>query len=255
MKDRTGILLTIIFLAILNVGFAQKNSVKEIASTVVGSAFESPQIRVVPIEDTQTERNYELYIELPEDYAENPNKKYPVLYYTDAMWHLEMLSGATEFILEDVILVGISWQLDIDQALIDERGAHVSRFRDYSMSPHSNPEIQKRYQLGHAKTHLDFIRNDVITYVDKTYRTDPNSRTYFGYSLSGEFGAYILMTQPDTFNNYIIGSPTVRGEIEHLTELNNQFGPYESSNRNSSLNANVFIAYGSLEEDRVTEPI
>jgi len=235
--------------------FAQGNGVKEFVSNGKGSSLVSPQIQVIPIKDTQTERNYELYIELPEDYAENTTKTYPVLYYTDAKWHLEILSSCQEFILEDVILVGISYQLDINEDLKNEIGAHVSRFRDYSISKHSNPEIQEKYQLGQANNHLDFIRNDVITYVDNTYRTDSNSRTYFGYSLSGEFGAYILMTQPDTFNNYIIGSPTVRGEVDYLTELNTKFGPYEPSNRNSSLNANVFIAYGSLENDTVTEPM
>ncbi|RDY61551.1 serine hydrolase [Flagellimonas nanhaiensis] len=250
MKSITKGLLVLLLITTNNV-FTQKNSVNETA----GSSLELPQIRVVPIKDTKTERNYELYIELPEDYAENPDKKYPVLYYTDAVWHLEMLSGATEYLLEDIILVGISWQLDINEDLKNERGAHVSRFRDYSMSEHSNPEIQEKYQLGQANNHLDFIRNEVITYVDKTYRTDPNSRTYFGYSLGGEFGAYILMSQPDTFNNYIIGSPTVKDELEYLKELNTKIGPYESSNRNSSLNANVFIAYGSLEDESVTEPI
>jgi len=235
--------------------FAQGNGVKEFVSNGKGSSLVSPQIQVIPIKDTQKERNYELYIELPEDYAENTTKTYPVLYYTDAKWHLEILSSCQEFILEDVILVGISYQLDINEDLKNEIGAHVSRFRDYSISKHSNPEIQEKYQLGQANNHLDFIRNDVITYVDNTYRTDSNSRTYFGYSLSGEFGAYILMTQPDTFNNYIIGSPTVRGEVDYLTELNTKFGPYEPSNRNSSLNANVFIAYGSLEDDTVTEPM
>ncbi|MEO0528599.1 MAG: serine hydrolase, partial [Bacteroidota bacterium] len=194
-------------------------------------------------------------IELPEDYYQDNNKTYPVLYYTDAKWHLEILAACQEFVLEDVILVGISYQLDINEDLKKEVGAHVSRFRDYSISEHSNPEIQAKYQLGQANNHLDFIRNDVITYVDKTYRTDPNSRTYFGYSLSGEFGAYILLTQPDTFNNYIIGSPTVRGEVDHLTKLNAKFGPFEASDSNSSLNANVFIAYGSLEEERVVAPM
>lgn len=214
-----------------------------------------PQIQVVPIKDTQTKRNYELYIELPEDYAKHTNKKYPVLYYTDATWHREILSACQEYMLEDVILVGISWQLDINDDLKNEVGVHVSRFRDYSISKHSNPKIQEKYQLGQAKAHLDFIRNDVISYVDKTYRTDPNSRTYFGYSLSGEFGAYILMAQPDTFNNYIIGSPTIKNEMDYLSELNTKFGPYKSSNKNSSLKANVFIAYGSLEDKTVTEPI
>lgn len=254
MKNRIGLLL-LMSVIITNNAFAQGNSVKEIPSNVKGASLELPQTRVIPIKDTKTERNYELYIKLPTDYAENNNKTYPVLYYTDAMWHLEMLSGATEYMLEDIILVGISWQLDINEDLKKERGDHVSRFRDYSISKHSNPEIQKKYQLGQANNHLDFIRNDVIKYVENSYRTDPNSRTYFGYSLSGEFGAYILMTQPDTFNNYIIGSPTIGNELDNLTELNTKYGPYEASNKNSSLKANVFITYGSLEGETVADPI
>ncbi|CAN0574345.1 unnamed protein product, partial [Laminaria digitata] len=127
-------------------------------------------------------------------------------------------------------------------------------YRDYSFRKHDNPEIQKKIQFGQANKHLDFIRNDVITYVDNTYRTDPNSRTYFGYSMGGEFGAYILLSQPDTFNNYILGSPSIKNEVEYLSELNTKFGPYEASNRSSSLNANVFISYGSLEE-AMMEPI
>lgn len=253
MKINLGRLFLIFLIA--NSVFAQKNGAQNIASSVEGSALELPQIQVIPIKDSRTERNYELYIKLPEDYSKNTNKTYPVLYYTDAMWHLEMLSGATEYMLEDIILVGISWQLDIDKDLKRERGDHVSRFRDYSMSKHKDPKIQKKYQFGEANNHLNFIRNDVIRYVDHTYRTNPNSRTYFGYSMSGEFGAYILMTQPDTFNNYIIGSPTIKNEVEYLAELNTKFGAYKASNKNSSLKANVYISYGSLEDKTVSEPI
>lgn len=254
MKNITVPLLLFLLLTATN-AFAQKEDLKGNTEIVKGVSLELPQIRVVPIKDSKTDRKYELYIELPEDYAENNNKRYPVLYYTDAMWHLEMLSGSTEYMLEDVILVGISWQLDIDQDLKNQVGVHLSRFRDYSLREHNNPEIQKKYHLGQAKTHLDFIQNDVIQYVDATYRTDSNSRSYFGYSLSGAFGAYILLTQPETFNNYIIGSPAVRGDIDYLSELNTQFGPFDASDSNSSMKANVFVAHGSLEDDTVVEPI
>ena len=232
--------------------FAQESSVNGNSQVAKGSPLVSPQIQVIPIQDSKTERNYELYIELPEDYSENNNKTYPVLYYTDAVWHREVLSAGQEFILEDVILVGISWQKDINEDLKNEVGAHVSRFRDYSISEHSNPEIQEKYQLGQADNHLDFIRNDIIKYVDNTYRTDPDSRTYFGYSLSGEFGAYILLTQPDTFDNYIIGSPSIKNEVEYLSELYANIRVAESY---KGFNANVFVAYGSLEEEEVVEPI
>ncbi|WP_396589877.1 alpha/beta hydrolase-fold protein [Allomuricauda sp. R78024] len=247
---KTFKLLLLIYLVSINTVFAQeKNSVK-----LEPSYLELPRIQVIPLKDTQANRQYELYIKLPEAYSENNDKSYPVIYTTDAMWNMEMLSGSTEYMLEEIILVGISWQKDIDEGLKKEVGEHVSRFRDYSFRKSNKPEIQTKFQFGQGNNHLGFIRNDIIPYMDNTYRTDPNSRTYFGYSMGGEFGAYVLLSQPDTFNNYIIGSPSIKNEVEYLSELNTKFGPYETSNRSSSLNANVFISYGSLEETMM-EPI
>lgn len=252
MKTRNLLLLACALS--LNTVFAQENNVNGNSQVVKGSSLELPLIQVIPIKDTQNDRQYELFIKLPEGYSEHSAIPYPVIYYTDAMWHVEILSASTEYMLEDVILVGISWQKDINEDLKDEVGAHVSRFRDYSFRKSNKPEVQTKFQFGQANKHLDFIRNDVIAYVDNTYRTYPNSRTYFGYSMGGEFGAYILLSQPDTFNNYILGSPSIKNEVAHLADLNEKFGPFDASNRNSSLNANVFISYGSLEEEMI-EPI
>ncbi|NER16557.1 alpha/beta hydrolase-fold protein [Spongiivirga citrea] len=243
--------LILIILLSINTSFAQENNVEEFTSNRKGTSLVLPQIQVKPIKDSNTEKNYELYIELPADYAENTDKTYPVLYYTDAMWHLEILAASQEFILEDVILVGISWQKNIAEDLKEQYGAHASRFTDYSFWKKSNPN-HPLLKFGEAKNHLEFIRNDVIQYVDNNYRTDTNSRSYFGYSLSGAFGAYIVLTQPDTFNNYILGSPLSKGIMPYLTEINTKVGAFKS-NKNNTLNANVFIAYGTLEKEK-TEP-
>ncbi len=250
MKITKLLILTLIIS--LNTVFAQQNNVIENTQNIEGSSLVLPQIQVVPIKDTKTARNYELYIELPEDYSENNNKTYPVLYYTDAMWHLEMLSGATEYMLENVILVGISWQKDVAEDLRQQYGAHASRFTDYSFWKKANPNHPK-LKFGQAENHLAFIRNDVIQYVDNNYRTHPDSRTYFGYSLSGAFGSYILLTQPDTFDNYILGSPLDKGLIPYLSEINTKLGAIES-HKNNPLHANVYIAYGTLEKEK-DEPI
>ena len=206
-------------------------------------SFELPRTEVIPIQDTQSNKQYELYIKLPEGYEKNSDKKYPVIYFTDAVWHIEMLSAATASLMEEVILVGISWQKDINEDLKREHGAHVSRFRDYSISKSSDPERQAKYKMGQASNHLDFIRNDVIKSIEKNYRTDTKRRTYFGYSAGGLFGIYTLMAQPDTFNNYILGSPSLWRDIPLLSEL----GSHTASTGND-LNANVFISYGTLEQ-------
>ena len=232
---KTTKVLLLVFTLSMHFVFAQENSDTQ---KVEHSYLKLPRIKVIPIKDTKNNRQYELYVKLPEGYAENEETQYPVLYYTDAIWHVEILSASTEYIMENTILVGISWQKDIDKELFREVGEHVSRHRDYSVSPTSNPEHQAKYQFGQAGNHLDFIRNDVITYVERNYRTAPENRSYFGYSAGGLFGAYTLVAQPDTFKNYILGSPSLWRDVPYLTEL--------ASNKN--LNANVFISNGDLEE-------
>ena len=205
--------------------------------------FEIPGTRVLPIEDTRAGRQYELYIKLPESYSKNSDVKYPVIYFTDAMWHFEILSASTAYLMEDVILVGISWQKDIEESLMKEVGKHVSRFRDYSISKSSNPETQAKHKLGQAENHLAFIRNDVIKYIESNYRTDPSKRTYFGYSLGSLFGAYTLLTQPDTFKNYILGSPVITQSLVTLES--------NTAQKRKDLNANVFVSVGELEKDSI----
>ena len=68
-----------------------------------------------------------------------------------------MLSAATEYSLKDIILVGISWQLDQSQD-----PEYMSRYR-YTTFPSANVSHQKKYQFSHAAEHLGFIRSDVFT--------------------------------------------------------------------------------------------
>lgn len=197
-----------------------------------------PRIQVVPIKDTQADRQYELYVKLPEGYTKNKDKNYPVIYFTDADTHIELLSG-TEFLMEEVILVGISHQKDLNK----DSGIHDSRARDYSIRKSSNPERQAKYQFGQASTHLTFIRNDVITFIESNYRTDPSNRTYFGFSLGGLFGTYALMTHPDTFKNYILGSPSLWRDIPLLFSLEN------AALKSKEQDINLFITYGEMEQE------
>lgn len=210
----------------------------------VQKPYAMPRTQVLPIKDSTFDRLYELYIKLPEKYFDNNDASYPVIYFTDAVWHIDILSAATQSLLEDVILVGISWQKDISDEVRQAVGEHASRGRDYSVRQSSDPELQAKYNFGHPENHLVFIRNDVIQTIENNYRTDPNNRTYFGYSAGGLFGAYILLAQPDTFKNYILGSPALKDNIPILSKINSS-----PETKRKNLNANVFISYGTLEHE------
>jgi len=132
--------------------------------------------------------------------------------------------------MENVILVGISWQKGM--------AAVESRHWDYS------PKWLKleTYKTGNADNYLSFIQNDVFNYVEKNYRTAPNNRTYFGFSMGGLFGTHVLLTQPKTFNNYILGSPYLTNELAERYQFDNSL-PL----KNKNLKVNVFLSYGELE--------
>lgn len=200
--------------------------------------YKMPRTHVVAIHDSKADRPYELYIKLPENYSENTDEKYPVIFTTDGKWHMDMLSGATEYLMPNVILVGISWQLGLD----DER-EFISRLRDYTIAEIEDIEIQAKYQFGQAADHLSFVRDDVIPYVEENYRTDPGNRAYFGYSLGGVFGAYILSTRPETFQHYIFGSPAVdERDLSVLREVNA---------KGARPKVNAFLSIGELEDDQM----
>nr|WP_298998306.1 alpha/beta hydrolase-fold protein [uncultured Allomuricauda sp.] len=224
--------LIILFTVVsLNTVFAQNDVPQDSIQNSKMTNLELSKIQIIPIIDTNTERQYELYIKLPEGYSENNEINYPVLYFTDAMWHIEILSGSTEYLMENLILVGISWQKD-------ER-PEISRYRDYTILESMNP----KYQSGDAHNHLTFIQNDIIKYIEDNYRTDTDNRTYFGYSLGGTFGAYVLLTQPQTFKNYILGSPETLLDDSYIFKNSSIL-----TQNPKDVKANVFISNGELEK-------
>lgn len=208
------------------------------AAFAKSDAYEMPRTSVVAITATPTDRPYELYIKLPEDYAKAADKIYPVIYTTDAVWHLDMLSGASEYLLPNAILVGISWQKGIDA-----ESPSASRYRDYTLTPFSNPEHQAKYQAGQADAHLTFIRDAVIPHIESNYRADPTARAYFGYSLGGVFGAYALLAQPDTFRYYVLGSPAFSDSSAAFLDALESKTADEAQN----INVDVFVSIGELE--------
>ena len=201
------------------------------------NAFEVPRSKVVDIKDPDSERVYPLFIKLPRSYDKGKDKSYPVIYLTDAWYSFQVVSGATRLLMNsgkmpEAIIVGISYS--------KESKGSTSRIRDYT---HTEDSTWK-YQTGKAKQHVSFIKNTVFPYIVKNYRVN-DSRTFVGNSLGGLLGAYILFTQPDTFNNYILGSPSVWFKDNDILKV--EIKP--------SLNQHkVFIAVGSNETLELDSP-
>jgi uncharacterized protein len=118
-----------------------------------------------------------------------------------------------------------------------ERGARsplVSGVEDLKVITHTTD----------AQEFLQFIRDELIPFVDSRYPTLPAENNYFGFASGGAFGLYTLFTRPDTFKRYILGSPTTSIRGQHFaTELVDAF-----IRSGKSVDARVFLSVGELEE-------
>lgn len=198
------------------------------------SAFEIPGSVTVDLKEPSSGRIYPVFIKLPRSYEHTANREYPVIYMTDGPYTFPTVSGATRFpmnsgAMEQAIIVAISYA----------KGSQgpASRIRDYT--PVKATDWKR--ETGNADGHLKFIENVAIPFVENNYRALPQSRTYVGNSLGGLFGAYILLSQPDLFESYILGSPSVWFHDDYILS---------AEPAKPSQNVRVYVSVGSLESPK-----
>ncbi|WP_448568963.1 alpha/beta hydrolase [Thalassotalea ganghwensis] len=201
------------------------------SSTLLATeALQVPRTQVIELAEPNTKRIYPIFVKTPASYDKKKQKQYPVIYLTDAWYSFQIASGATRFPMNsgkmaEAILVGISY----------EKGSKgpSSRIRDYTPST----DKSWRFETGNASGHSQFIRDTLIPFINRHYRTN-DQRTFVGNSLGGLLGAYLLFNQPETFTSYIIGSPSVWFNDNEI--LN-------SSHQPISKRINVYLAVGDME--------
>jgi predicted alpha/beta superfamily hydrolase len=182
------------------------------------------------------DRDYQVMIKLPKKYQQNSSHQYPVIYMTDSMYSLQVVSGATRFpmnsnMMQQAILVAIGYQRP-------SKGS-ASRIRDYTPSHDASWKLP----TGEAKRHVAFISQVVMPFVEKNYRVDSQQNTFVGNSLGGLMGAYILLEQPKLFNYYVLGSPSLWFDNKQLLQ---QFA--QRFSQTPAISAKVFIGIGELEK-------
>jgi predicted alpha/beta superfamily hydrolase len=195
-------------------------------------AVELPGTEVKNLTSSIDSQQYVLYIKLPDNY-DNTRKNYPVVYVTDGQWcfpSMYVAYGGQRYdgLVPDMIIVGITWPGDYD----------VSRAKDFTPT-----RVNFIPNSGNAPKFLSTLKNDIVKFVDSSYRTDKNERSLYGTSLGGLFAIYSLFHEPKLFKRYIVISPALFYDNEILLNYERQF-----ARQNRQLNARVFISSGEYEE-------
>ena len=129
--------------------------------------------------------------------------KYPVLYLLDGPGHfysvtemIKQLSANGNTIVPEMIIVAIP---NTDRSL-DLTPSHVD------IDVFSGDSIQ--YSSGGGNKFLDFMEDELIPHIEKTYPAAPYS-TFVGHSFGGLSVINVLISRPHLFNNYVAIDPSL----------------------------------------------
>lgn len=173
-----------------------------------------------------------LNIYLPLSYSSESLKTYPVIYLLDGSKDEDFIhiSGIVQF-------GSFSWINMLPESIVVGIG-NVDRVKDFTF--YSNNELDQNEfpSSGNSEDFIRYIKKELQPFMDSNFRTSPE-KTIIGQSLGGLLTTEILFKEPDTFDNYIIVSPSLWWDDESL--LNYQ--PVDYSSEKS-----IYVAVGKEGE-------
>lgn len=217
IKNQISLFYVLIFLLFLNplLGNAQVISKEPTDLFIVGS--ESINFR-----SEINNSDYQLYVNLPDSYDNDPTKTYPIFYALDG----NRVFGVTTHIYKGI------W----DDGFVPEMiivGITCGEHRTEDLTPTA---IERIDSSGGASKFLKVLSDEIIPLIDRLYRSDQRNRTLAGTSFAGMFTHYTLFTRPSLFNNYIINNPTLWWDNGYPYKLEQAY--YQ---KNKNLNASVIF--------------
>lgn len=172
-----------------------------------GQPYEVADSAVWDVPDPASDRDYQVFVAVPPSYLEQPTRRYPVLYATDADYAFPIIRQIAHRLngegpkVREFILVGLSYAKG-------ERGMQ-SRRRDYTPTPAGTADAPVGAVHGRSSAYITYLRDRVLPFIAERYRTDERQRLFLGHSYGGLLGTQILLSDPSMFAGYIIGSPSL----------------------------------------------
>lgn len=227
-------------------------AVQAMASVLGGQRGEGLPYEVVGSEvwdvpDPISGRTYQVFVALPPSYIDNPTRRYPVLYVTDADYAFPLIRQIARRLnghgsrIDEFILVGLSY------AIGDE--GMPSRRRDYTPTAAGAAGAPSGGSHGMGAAYTLYLRDQVLPFIANRYRTNEGSRYFLGHSYGGLLGTQILFTQPDLFSGYILGSPSYWYDSHYMDHMESAFAA-----ANQDLPARVYMYVGQYEDMKPGDP-
>ena len=173
-------------------------------------------------------------ISLPDSYNDSSDikKTYPIMILLDGYTHFKTASAIVHFMgsdrnrnhfIPETIIIAIE---------------NIDRERDFTVT---KIKTKRPNTMGGGRKFLDFIEKELIPYVDKNYRTEPQ-RILTGHSLGGLLTLNSYMDENSLFNTYISIDPSIWWDKQMMNDKVDSIKPL-------SLKKKLYIATANQGED------
>jgi hypothetical protein len=192
----------------------------------------------------QLQQHYLIDVFLPKGYQAKESEyqfpKYPVIYVLNSRPNAVMAAMMRHvFELSREIIVGIDFA-DKDGNSIESFAAYT---RDLTPTPDDDwAQVSSAGPGGRAEDFINFINNEVKPLINKTYNVNKYNQTLVGHSFGGLFGLYVLFNHSDSFNRYVIASPSLWWDDAVIFKQEEKY-----AGTHTNLAKKVFLSVGSKE--------
>ena len=182
----------VILFVILNVGIVQA----EVKTVNLFEREAANAAKIFSLKSSFYDQERPIIVHTPADYDEHPNKRYPVIYLLDGKRKIKSLIYATNILalkhkMPQVIIVAIT----------------TAKLREQDYSP-NYVAMKSKVGNGKADNFTDFLKTELVPYIDKNYRTYPY-RIISGHSRGGIFVVNDFLRGHGLFEAHIAFSPSL----------------------------------------------
>jgi predicted alpha/beta superfamily hydrolase len=190
------------------------------------------------VESAGIERGYHIYVMLPDGYDPLLDQEYPTIYLLDGGGLFPLMVAYYQYLnfgeeVPDSIIVGISYGSDTEP-------------ENFRSTDYTAPSAERAY-WGGAQKFQTFLGEELMPFIEDTYKSRVDRRIIFGQSIGGQFVLYTALTKPNLFWGHIASNPALHRNLAFFMEQ--QAEPATTGQR-----SRLFVASGTMDDPGFRTP-
>ena len=158
---------------------------------------------------------------LPKKYNPSLTDRFDVLYVLDGEWNTSLAEKAYEF-LEYAKFIPAN-MIIVSVPNCYKNGINM-RDRDFTPTSTENNEGKSAWMKsslisGGARNFLLFLKEELVPFVNRKYRTKIENNILYGTSSGGLFAIYAYLHEPTLFKSYLTVEPSLWWDQEYINKI------------------------------------